>query len=771
MNDAAKKAAFVQQFSSHQDVGFREGSRDAERCPSVPRSRYSDRTGLDEDIKPPTPEPSRQRRRFRSPLSSAVIASLSREASPPLIEPSAGFAKDDAPQKVGVKDVQVECIDQTPWHEYEIPGELELLQPDMPEEIRNIIQESIDEQRAMRSSKMQVPAVVARKTIAWDQGEPENGEPVVAESSAMAAKRHAASSASSLGTTSVDLSLNSATSLGSSNAANDVLKPTVSGEGPRWRSCGESQLPLLSLANGKLQKNREKLPKAHGLFKMLRRPKDAKRLAAIEHEPETYECTSCFDEIQSKEAIGVPCQHRYCTPCFSQLIATAIQNEAHFPPKCCLQEIPRGVLRNHLGPKELALFDNKALEYSVAFGSRYYCARPECAKWIDITKARAQNGTLECPHCSYSMCTFCRGPVHAADHDCPQDLGLNETLQQAERAGWQRCYNCRALVELNTGCRHITCKCRAEFCYTCGARWRSCACTEDDQSRRAQQIRENLNKLEAEARAEEEEIRAAIAAVEEAERQAAEERAEEERRQEELRVEETRLMTLRESERVEKINRHFKLLRGALESVRVAQSHALGQRHSEQTREVEAKATALETTAQKRDDDMEAERARIIDSTNSKIQESRKKHAMELVQTRSRHRKDEDECVFRITERESLQEEGQGAPDAATILETLFSAQELERSALRAMQAREIEKYGKRGALYLRILDEQVQRGGEERRARYEGGRREIVEEVREMKRRQWAEWRWVDVLGWERTRMLGEDERRVVGSGGEVGG
>jgi hypothetical protein len=40
-----------------------------------------------------------------------------------------------------------------------------------------------------------------------------------------------------------------------------------------------------------------------------------------------------------------------------------------------------------------------------------------------------------------------------------------------EKSGWRRCYKCRTLVELTHGCSHITCRCKAQFCYICGAVW------------------------------------------------------------------------------------------------------------------------------------------------------------------------------------------------------------------------------------------------------------------------------------------------------------
>ncbi|RFU35298.1 hypothetical protein B7463_g1043, partial [Scytalidium lignicola] len=60
--------------------------------------------------------------------------------------------------------------------------------------------------------------------------------------------------------------------------------------------------------------------------------------------------------------------------------------------------------------------------------------------------------------------------------DCPKDEETNKLLETAKEAGWQRCYNCRAMVELKEGCNHMTCRCTAEFCMICGLKWKSCNC-------------------------------------------------------------------------------------------------------------------------------------------------------------------------------------------------------------------------------------------------------------------------------------------------------
>jgi hypothetical protein len=94
-----------------------------------------------------------------------------------------------------------------------------------------------------------------------------------------------------------------------------------------------------------------------------------------------------------------------------------------------------------------------------------------------------------------------------------------------ERSGWRRCYKCRTLVELTQGCSHITCRCKAQFCYICGAVWDPVVgcpnyCNGEEELER--------RRLEEEARIAEEE--AEKAAREEAEKLEAAEKIEAEKR-------------------------------------------------------------------------------------------------------------------------------------------------------------------------------------------------------------------------------------------------
>lgn len=354
------------------------------------------------------------------------------------------------------------------WQENEIPEELGYVDMEEPEGIRNVVQETLDQHRALRASKLYTQAIVVRTTITISKtrGRLSTCYPVV-ESYAMSPNqsldpplwdaRSECESPAPGSISSAELSVGEQ-ELRDLRTSRELRSPT---------SSNESLSSSTSCNHPRLMRKRDKIAANQGLFRLLPglvgrrlKPDSSDRFL---NKTRSVECTSCFDNVPEKRAVDVLCRHSYCRPCFSQLVRTAMLNEDTFPPKCCLQDIPRRVMQLHLSPEELDQLDKKALEYAVPVGNRYYCGSPECAKWIDTRKARRFNGGLECPHCGFKICISCRGAQHGRNQDCPQDFGLRRALEQAERAGWRRCYSCRTMVELNTGCRHITCTCRAEF--------------------------------------------------------------------------------------------------------------------------------------------------------------------------------------------------------------------------------------------------------------------------------------------------------------------
>ena len=372
--------------------------------------------------------------------------------------------------EISAGDQALQAPKEVAWQEHDIPEELGLVKDEVPTEIRNVVQESLDEHQAIRASLLQ-----SQPFLEMAQGEDlrlsgVNSDPTIAESSAMASARPGQVTVFS--TQNLNASIEPGSTIQAAPAFNCGPEPHVTTDDQLLpTNAHQDVLPTFSLQSHitdmeqRFINSKSQTRRTRRIFRILHGGKSRGDVTpeSPKVEPAMSECTSCFDDIPDTDAVALPCTHKYCLPCFSQLVTTAIEHEINFPPKCCLSEVPNKVIRDNLPPTTRALFDQKALEYAVPVSNRYYCISSTCGKWIDTRHAKRANGAITCPHCRTKLCTLCRGPQHAANQDCPQDFGLDQTLEQAERAGWRRCYNCRAIVELNTGCRHITCKCRAQF--------------------------------------------------------------------------------------------------------------------------------------------------------------------------------------------------------------------------------------------------------------------------------------------------------------------
>jgi len=131
-------------------------------------------------------------------------------------------------------------------------------------------------------------------------------------------------------------------------------------------------------------------------------------------------------------------------------------------------------------PALRASFHAKLAEYEVPAQHRVYCATATCSAFLGSAEGRSAGASIACTACGAHTCTGCRKPAHA--DTCSANELVAEVRALARAEGWQTCPRCTAVVELHHGCNHMTCRCRAQFCYLCGVEWKDCACpqwTED----------------------------------------------------------------------------------------------------------------------------------------------------------------------------------------------------------------------------------------------------------------------------------------------------
>lgn len=361
------------------------------------------------------------------------------------------------------------------FSDHDIPDELELLATGVPEIIRNLILESIDQNRALKASTLESIAqepLRVEKSVKNTTKHHSGTDSTTALAISISAEFKGSNGSSSGMTTSSDRSSLSYYSTGSSYSVEDnpmtanFNDPIIDQHGRGMESQEMLGSKMSNRANSFRERDRKhrKRLRLPAFLQPLKEKAKVLPKSGVNHcLDDRVECTGCMDDIPRATAVGMPCQCQYCTTCLNQLVKTATQNEATFPPKCCLQEVPKDTIRLYLSDKDHAHFELKTKEYAVPAERRWYCTSPACGKWIHVPRYRLVVGSVSCTYCQYDMCAHCRGPTHKSNQECPQDRSLEATLEQAEREGWRRCYKCRAMVELATGCRHVTCRCKAEF--------------------------------------------------------------------------------------------------------------------------------------------------------------------------------------------------------------------------------------------------------------------------------------------------------------------
>jgi hypothetical protein len=293
----------------------------------------------------------------------------------------------------------------------------------------------------------------------------------------------------------------------------------------------------------------------------------------------------------------------------------------------------------------------------------------------------------------------------------------------------------------------MTCRCRAQFCYICGLKWRTCQCTEEDLvrvQREAAGRRTNHEARIAIADAEAEEERAILAEVEAFMRQEAEEAAriaEEER----LAAEESRM--IHQQHRMRSISLRYYEFNKELDLLHSLQQIPMAERHEfEQDVLTRERQNALGVLAFRHPSEIKALQAEASHRYNSAKQQFESEcHARLATEQRIEDEylgKMNDfwagrpECNDRVREaREKYRETQSGHKQFWN---------SYQRDKLQEVKATEEE----------RLQTLKVRQAGEVKTANSRG----VADEM-EFRRRRWAEWKWVEVLLNERHAMLRELE------------
>lgn len=168
------------------------------------------------------------------------------------------------------------------------------------------------------------------------------------------------------------------------------------------------------------------------------------------HNPTPIVCVACTEEFSWFDILETPCGHHYCVGCLTVLFEDSMVDETMYPPRCCRKTILLGDTIPLLHSKLVRDFEQKSIELDTK--DRTYCFDPCCSAFIPAE--RIANDIAGCPRCGRRTCAICKAAAHRGDY--PRDDALQQFLQAADDQGWQRCHVCHRVVDLRSGCNHIT---------------------------------------------------------------------------------------------------------------------------------------------------------------------------------------------------------------------------------------------------------------------------------------------------------------------------
>ncbi|KAH8692751.1 hypothetical protein BGW36DRAFT_464003 [Talaromyces proteolyticus] len=234
----------------------------------------------------------------------------------------------------------------------------------------------------------------------------------------------------------------------------------------------------------------------------------------------TMTCSICWESMPEVQQTirNRPCKsHRLpvCNDCIRKMFLDAYKDETKMPPSCCCP-IPLSCGRRLLSADEFILFQEKYEEWGTH--DRLYCPVPTCSAFIsprlfpkgkDFAPAYQtahpvdvqtppptppdESSTVACPKCSVHVCIPCKQLSHPGS-PCPRTADIDPELSELlKRWGVKRCPRCRAAVRRMYGCRHMRCRCGAQWCWWCTGPVRVCASRGCEAEAEGEAFEEELN--------------------------------------------------------------------------------------------------------------------------------------------------------------------------------------------------------------------------------------------------------------------------------------
>jgi len=190
----------------------------------------------------------------------------------------------------------------------------------------------------------------------------------------------------------------------------------------------------------------------------------------------TIECGICFDDIPIKDIVFATCKHNFCTTCWNGYLENKVKDgevlKLNCPAPKCRRAVERKEIKERLTPEMFEKFNRFYTQAQLSLNpNARWCPTPNCDQVMFGTKSNPQ---LKCPKCGHEICFRCNHDWHTGTCERAARGLVGVAADRAAFAAYalvaniKPCPSCRAPIEKNEGCNHMTCqRCKYEFCWMC----------------------------------------------------------------------------------------------------------------------------------------------------------------------------------------------------------------------------------------------------------------------------------------------------------------
>lgn len=156
-------------------------------------------------------------------------------------------------------------------------------------------------------------------------------------------------------------------------------------------------------------------------------------------------CVICLSKLtSSQDHLKLSCPHYIDADCLKDAFLSATRDRQMMPPRCCGLEIAFRVVDPYLTKAQAQTYRIKQEQWA-----------KEDLRTMGKKGGWERNATRE-------------------------EEVMMGGLVEGGKSLFKQCPGCCRIIEKDVGCKHMTCVCKTEWCFTCGMEWQGgyvCGCS------------------------------------------------------------------------------------------------------------------------------------------------------------------------------------------------------------------------------------------------------------------------------------------------------